>query len=465
MDRYELRRLDYSLSEDHEAMQAAYREFFKTHCPIEAVRAAEESGFDKSLWERLCAMGATTMALPESSGGDGATLVDLTLVAEEVGRVAGAGPVDRPRLRRSAARPAGRRCDADVVNGKQLAALDPQHDNVSGVRLIPTGSIADHIIVRDGDDVVRLTFGTRPAKVDNIGRLPMAWVDPAAADSRTVLASGADALAEYQRALDEWRVLTAAALVGLVEETMTHRRRVRQDPLHPGRADLDAAGDLASAGQHRDHRAGRPQPRPARGVVPRQRTRRAAGTGAVGVRVHGRGGVQGGHDGRACPGRPRRLRGSRRDRISSACPGLGAGRRRPRRHRQAHRRDRRRPGKPLGRSDSQWISHGSNSPTTIRPSWTRRATSCARIVTDEVIRRDRETGDNFDEGVHLALGDAGYLDADWKPESDGGFNRGAPADLGTRERPRARAVGPLGHHRHGRAVGGAVRLAGTARTK
>ena len=44
--------------------------------------------------------------------------------------------------------------------------------------------------MRDGDDVVRLTFGTRPAKVDNIGELPMAWVDPAAADSRTVLGSG-----------------------------------------------------------------------------------------------------------------------------------------------------------------------------------------------------------------------------------------------------------------------------------
>ena len=68
---------------------------------------------------------------------------------------------------------------------------------------------------------MRLAFGTRPAKVDNVGRLPMAWVDPASADSRTVLASGTQALAEYQRALDEWRVLTAAALVGLVEETMT----------------------------------------------------------------------------------------------------------------------------------------------------------------------------------------------------------------------------------------------------
>src|SRR6185437_16251266 len=62
MDRYELRRLDYSLTEDHQALQTAYRDFFKTHCSIETVRAAEESGFDKSLWERLCGMGATTMA-------------------------------------------------------------------------------------------------------------------------------------------------------------------------------------------------------------------------------------------------------------------------------------------------------------------------------------------------------------------------------------------------------------------
>jgi alkylation response protein AidB-like acyl-CoA dehydrogenase len=44
-------------------------------------------------------------------------------------------------------------------------------------------------------------------------------------------------------------------------------------------------------------------------------------------------------------------------------------------------------------------------------------------VTEDVIRRDRETGDNFDEGVHLALGAAGYLAGEWKPSSDGGFSR------------------------------------------
>ncbi len=189
MDRYELRRIDYSLTDDHQALQAAYRDFFKTHCSIETVRAAEESGFDKSLWERLCGTGATTMALPDAVGGDGATLVDLTLVAEEIGRALAPVPwIDHVCAARLLARLGS--AESAVVSGQQLAAFDPQHDNVQGKRLIPTGSIADHIIVRDGEDVVRLGFDTRPTKVDNIGRLPMAWVDPASADCRVVLASG-----------------------------------------------------------------------------------------------------------------------------------------------------------------------------------------------------------------------------------------------------------------------------------
>ena len=223
MDRFELRRQDYSLSEHHVDLQTAYKQFFKTHCSIETVRAAEPSGFDKNLWERLCAMGASTMALPESSGGDGATLVDLTLVAEEIGRVLAPVPwIDHVCAARLLARLGALGAEtAGVADGEQLAALDARLDSVQGARLIPIGSIADHIIVRDGDEIVRLTFGTRPAKVDNIGRLPMAWVDPGAADTRTVVAQGPDALASYQLALDEWRLLTAAALVGLVEETMT----------------------------------------------------------------------------------------------------------------------------------------------------------------------------------------------------------------------------------------------------
>ncbi|MBY6388837.1 acyl-CoA dehydrogenase [Rhodococcus erythropolis] len=220
MDRHELRRLDYSLSQDHTDLQSAYREFFTTACSIETVRAAEASGFDKDLWERLCATGATTMALPETAGGDGATLVDLTLVAEEGGRALAPVPwIDHVAAARLWA--ALGQVPAEVVTGAQICALDPHQEAGVGPLLLPAAAIADHLIVRDGHDVVYLRFDDRPAAVDNIGRLPMAWVDPALAAERHVLASGPNALAAYQRALDEWRLLTAAALTGLTEATMT----------------------------------------------------------------------------------------------------------------------------------------------------------------------------------------------------------------------------------------------------
>jgi alkylation response protein AidB-like acyl-CoA dehydrogenase len=221
MDRYELRRLDYGLSEDHAELQAAYRQFFKTHCPIETVWAAEDSGFDKSLWERLCATGATTMAVSEASGGDGATLVDLTLVAEEVGRSIAPLPwIDHVCATRLLDR-LGVLDDEAAVSGARILGIDPRLGGSSGRRLVPSGAIADGVVLRDGGDIVLVSSDAKPAGVDNIGRLPMAWIDPRAVDNSVVLASGADAVASHQAALDEWRLLTAGALVGLVEATMT----------------------------------------------------------------------------------------------------------------------------------------------------------------------------------------------------------------------------------------------------
>ena len=48
--------------------------------------------------------------------------------------------------------------------------------------------------------------------------------------------------------------------------------------------------------------------------------------------------------------------------------------------------------------------------------------SSPKHVTDEVLHRQLEFGENFDEQVHLALGEAGYLASDWKLESEGGFS-------------------------------------------
>ncbi len=132
MDRYELRRLDYSLTEDHQALQAAYRDFFKTHCPIETVRAAEESGFDKSLWERLCAMGATTMALPDTVGRRRCDAGRPDVGGRGDRPLAGAGAVDRPRVRGAAAGPTrlgGTRCrQRQAARGVRSAARQRQRE-------------------------------------------------------------------------------------------------------------------------------------------------------------------------------------------------------------------------------------------------------------------------------------------------------------------------------------------------
>jgi alkylation response protein AidB-like acyl-CoA dehydrogenase len=45
-----------------------------------------------------------------------------------------------------------------------------------------------------------------------------------------------------------------------------------------------------------------------------------------------------------------------------------------------------------------------------------------RLVTEDVHRHDRETGENFHEGLHLALAELGYLARDFNSEADGGFS-------------------------------------------
>ncbi|MFV8054744.1 acyl-CoA dehydrogenase family protein [Mycobacterium sp. 48b] len=224
MDRFELRREDYGLPDEQRELQAAYQDFFKKSCSIEAVWAAEASGHDAALWERLCAMGATTMALPESDGGDGATLIDLVVLAEEVGRSLAPVPwidhiVAARLLSRLGILRNGGEFAEGVVAGTQILAFDPRLGTRAGRRLVPTAGAAQHVIVPQGEHLIRLTLDEPLPNVPNLARLPMAWVDPERHQNKVVLASGLDATVAHRRALDEWRLLTAAALTGVVDET------------------------------------------------------------------------------------------------------------------------------------------------------------------------------------------------------------------------------------------------------
>ena len=87
MDRYELRRLDYSLTEDHTDLQAAYRQFFKTPLLHRGGLGGRGVRIRQEPLGTVVRHGRNhRWRCPSASGGDGATLVDLTLVAEELGR-------------------------------------------------------------------------------------------------------------------------------------------------------------------------------------------------------------------------------------------------------------------------------------------------------------------------------------------------------------------------------------------
>jgi len=86
--------MNFDLSDEQLLLQATVRQFLEKECPPERRRALfeAEQGFDPVLWKGMIELGLGGIHLPEEHGGVGLELLDLTLVAEELGRHAAPGP-------------------------------------------------------------------------------------------------------------------------------------------------------------------------------------------------------------------------------------------------------------------------------------------------------------------------------------------------------------------------------------
>lgn len=86
--------MDFSFSDDQEALREAVRSFLADRCGRDFVHAMadDERGFTDDLWSRIVEMGWTGLIVPEEQGGLGLGLVDMTLVMEAMGRVPMPGP-------------------------------------------------------------------------------------------------------------------------------------------------------------------------------------------------------------------------------------------------------------------------------------------------------------------------------------------------------------------------------------
>jgi len=217
----ELRKSDFSLSDDQETLRAAFAGLFERESPMERVRDAEPLGFDEKLWQQLVNTGVPTMGLPTARGGDGAGLVELALVAEQHGyRLAPVPLVPVVTASRLLARCGNATTEwlAATAAGTRRVALALHPAQVGVPQLVPGGAVADGIVGFVEDQLVLATRDEPIGGPRNIGSEPLAWWDPGdRQESLLELASSAPARESFDDACREWRLLTAAGLVGVAQ--------------------------------------------------------------------------------------------------------------------------------------------------------------------------------------------------------------------------------------------------------
>lgn len=91
--------VDLQLTDDQQLFRETTRRFLESTCPLGTVRDLADSGpagFDAKWWRRGAELGWTSMLVPEGDGGgsiSGHGVLDLVLVAEEMGRLVSPGPL------------------------------------------------------------------------------------------------------------------------------------------------------------------------------------------------------------------------------------------------------------------------------------------------------------------------------------------------------------------------------------
>ena len=213
---------DYSLSPEQCALRDGFAAFFARECPSTTVRAAEETGFDRDLWGHLCRLRVPAMGIPEHAGGDGAGLLELLLLAEEAGRRAAPVPIIETLV-------AGRLlaavqvdtsgCLADLIAGQRIVTLTLS--STGERQLLPSGAVSDAVIFLVADRLL-LADTDRLRRVATHGHAAVAWWEPEAVQGQaTTLAEGPAAEVLHSKAVNEWKLLTAAAVVGMASAALT----------------------------------------------------------------------------------------------------------------------------------------------------------------------------------------------------------------------------------------------------
>jgi alkylation response protein AidB-like acyl-CoA dehydrogenase len=210
-------------SADQKQITESFARFLDEESSTARVRAALPSGFDPALWQGLAGMGIFGIRVPEAAGGLGLGLLETVMVMEEAGRTLASGPVAEAivtaRLLAQIGGPQEKEFLKKVLSGEALAVLALHDGKIVPEQWVAGAAVADVVIARVGEAIVQLNPGNKRRTDPNLASQPMALIRLTDLESKTI-AQGTAAIAAFEAAIEEWKLLTAAALAGLSGEAI-----------------------------------------------------------------------------------------------------------------------------------------------------------------------------------------------------------------------------------------------------
>ncbi len=215
--------MNLTLSEDSQMVRDMFQRFFETESTSERIRAAEPVGFDADLWRELVALDAPCIRLSAEAGGSGMDLFDACLMMEEAGRRLASAPlaeaVAAMRLLGEVGGEAAHKWIERIGDGESILVLALQKAEAGVSQLVPGAAVAKGIVTFDGSALAIEQPAAALEAPHTLGGNALGVFTPGSG-AREVIAEGDAAAQAWEAAVEEWKILNSAALVGLSQQAL-----------------------------------------------------------------------------------------------------------------------------------------------------------------------------------------------------------------------------------------------------
>lgn len=209
------------LNQHQNLLRDAFAEMLAVESSPARVRAAEPTGFDPALWSALAQMGAIGTRVPTAAGGTGAGLTDALVIAEQIGRWLAPAPLIEAmvtaRLLATAGTAPARAALECLLEGEKIGVVALRPSSGDDEQWVPGGAAAQQVVgIHEGALVLVEQDAPQPSA--NLGAAPLSRC--ALDVGQTVLLRDYRGQHAHEAAVEEWKLLTAAALLGLARRAL-----------------------------------------------------------------------------------------------------------------------------------------------------------------------------------------------------------------------------------------------------